>query len=231
MRPDLRDALAVAVAHAVSLGATVPAQLLRAIGAVKDVADVLDEFTVDLSESVVAVFNGEASAKELEREMRTLVKVYGRQAYTEGMAEGGIDNPESEITDDDESAIDAWVAGQLEHVAGFAADCAATRKADDRGAEQAAMLARFDKWVQSLRDIGSQGKASALKNKMVTWRLGATEDHCPTCNRLDGQRHRFSWFMDRGYRPQENGSESLSCGGWNCLCTLVDDDGKTVYPA
>jgi len=230
IRPDLREALAAATAYAASAGADVPAELVARL-AVKTVADVLDEFTVKLSESVVAVFNGEASAKELASDMRTAIRVYGRMAYTQGMTEGGIDNPEAEISDSDEYAIDVWIAGQLEHVAGFASDCALTRKAEDRGAAQAAMLARFDQWVASLRDIGSQGKASALKDTMVTWRLGATEDHCPTCNRLHGKRHRLSWFMQRDYRPQENGSTTLACEGWNCDCSLVSDSGDVIYPA
>ena len=227
----LRDALAVVTAYALGTGAVVPQDLLAALGARKTVGDVCDEFTVDLSESVVAVFNGEASAKELASDMRKALRAYGRDAYLEGMAEGGVNNPADELTAEDEDEIADWIAGQLEHVAGFAADCAATRKAEDRGAAQAAMLARFDKWVESLRDIGSRGKASALKNKMGTWRLGDTEKHCRTCSRLNGQRHRLSWFMERGYLPQENGSESLDCGGWECDCTIEDDNGKVIYPA
>lgn len=227
----LRDALAVVTAYALGTGAVVPQDLLAALGARKTVGDVCDEFTVDLSESVVSVFNGEASAKELASDMRKALRSYGRDAYLEGMADGGVDNPADELTAEDEAEIADWIAGQLEHVAGFASDCAATRKAEDRGAAQAAMLARFDKWVESLRDIGSRGKASALKNKMGTWRLGDTEKHCRTCSRLNGQRHRLSWFLERGYLPQENGSESLDCGGWECDCTIEDDNGKVIYPA
>lgn len=199
--------------------------------AIKSVGDVLDEFELEASQIVVDVFNAEASAGELVRSISTFVKVYGRMAYTEGMKEGGIDDPEAEISDADEAAIDAWVSQQLGFVDGFAADAAATRKADDRPAAQASILRRLQMWIASLRDIGSQGKASALKNMMVTWVYGDTVEHCATCSKLEGKRHRLSWFMDRGYLPQQNGSETLECGGWNCLCTLVDDGGKVVYPA
>lgn len=227
---DLPSALASAVALAVSQGADAPPELMDRL-ARKTVGDVCDEFTVALSEAVVAVFNGEASAGELSRQMRRDLKAYARDAYYEGMREGGVDNPEDELTDADDDAIAAWIAGQLEHVSGFAADCAATRKAEDRRAAQADMLARFDKWVESLRDIGSQGKASAMRDQMGTWQLGATEAHCPTCSRLHGKRHRLSWFLDRGYLPQQNGSDTLACGGWNCDCTIVNDKGKVIYPA
>lgn len=221
----------MALAYAASIGGKVSASLLRDLGAFKSVDDVVSEFEVALSERVVDVFNAESSVGDLSRSMRTMVRVYGRMAYTEGMREGGVDDPEKEISDEDEAEIAKWIAGQLEHVAGFAQAAGDTRKSDNRRDAQAAVLARFDMWLQSLRDIGSRGKASAMSDRMVTWKLGATEDHCPTCSRLNGSRHRLSWFMARGYRPQENGSESLACGGWRCECVLIDDKGEVVYPA
>ncbi len=197
--------------------------------ALKSVQDALDEFEIAASEAVVDVFSG-GSAAAAENSFSAFIRAYGRMAYTEGMKEGGIDDPEAEITDEDEAAIDAWTVTQLGFVGGFIDAAEATRSAEDRGAAQEAVLNRLQLWIGSLRDIGSQGKASAQKNMMVTWVYGDT-DHCDTCARLNGKRKRLSWFMKNGYRPQENGSETLDCHGFNCQCTLVNDDGDVVYPA
>jgi hypothetical protein len=34
--------------------------------------------------------------------------------------------------------------------------------------------------------------------------------------------------LDKGYIPQQPGSETLACGGWNCDCQIVDDDGERL---
>ncbi len=91
------------------------------------------------------------------------------------------------------------------------------------------LMARLGLWVRSVRATYTRflslarGKSKAA---MVTWKVGPT-DHCVTCQQLNGQRHRLEWFTSRNFIPQQPGA-SMVCGGWRCLCRLVDDSGATV---
>jgi len=219
------------------LGATVAkieAAVLSMYPAAKDIADVRAEYEIRLSRAVTSVLNGESSAKDLERTHWALIRAYAMQVYLEGMRDGGIsDAGPDDLTSGDEQTIRAWEQGQKEFIAGLAEAAAAAadlpKGTPERRSAQAGVNSRVDLWGQSLRDLGNEGKASALKNMMVTWRLGRTEEHCETCVRLNGTRRRVSWFMDRDYRPQMNGA-AMDCGGWRCECKLVDDKGKQVMP-
>lgn len=85
--------------------------------------------------------------------------------------------------------------------------------------------ARTDYYVQTMRGVYNDYKLRGAKNKMLTWNYGDT-DHCATCADLNGQRHSARWFTKRGYIPQESGSETLDCKGFNCQCYLTDDEGE-----
>ncbi len=96
-----------------------------------------------------------------------------------------------------------------------------------------ALMDRLGLWVRSVRATYTRflslarGKSKAA---MVEWRLGPT-DHCigtgNSCTWLNGQRHRLEWFISRNFIPQQPGA-SMVCGGWRCLCFLVDDSGAVV---
>lgn len=192
------------------------------------------EYEIRLSRAVTAVLNGDSSADDLERAHWALIRAYAMQVYLEGMRDGGMEDAgPDDLTAEDEQAIRAWEQRQKEFIGGLAEAAAAAaampRGTPERRSAQASVNARVELWGQSLRDLGNEGKASALRNMAVTWRLGSTEKHCATCARLDGERHRLSWFVSRDYRPQANGA-AMECGGWRCECTLRDDRGRQVMP-
>jgi hypothetical protein len=197
--------------------------------AVKSIQGYADEFQLRLSESVAEFFNRQASAAEVGSVLKNLLRGYARDTYLEGMREGGVDEPESDITDEEEADISAWVSEQFGFVPGFVQAVKDTRTAEDNESAQAGINNRVELWAGSLANLGSLGKARALANIMCTWVYGDTE-HCATCEKLNGRRKRMSWFLDNGYIPQENGSDTLECGGWRCQCKLVNDKGKQVMP-
>ena len=197
--------------------------------AVKNIEVVADYFLVRLSEAVTGFFNGERTIADVAATMRQLLRSYAMDVYQEGMKEGGIDNPEAELDDEDEATVTAWINEQMSFVPGFIDDLKLVTKAKDRGAAQEAINARVELWRGSLGNLGSLGKASAQRNKMVTWEYGDTQ-HCSTCAGLNGKRHRLKWFLTNDYIPQQNGSETLECGGWYCQCRLMSDDGEQVMP-
>ncbi|MCC6192045.1 MAG: hypothetical protein IT318_23700 [Anaerolineales bacterium] len=84
---------------------------------------------------------------------------------------------------------------------------------------------RADGYARTLDAVHQEGFARGQKNRMATWRLGPTEQHCGTCAALNGQRHRVSWYLARNYIPGKPGS-STDCGGWKCGCRWETDDGE-----
>ena len=69
-------------------------------------------------------------------------------------------------------------------------------------------------WVNRYRDVRNQAKVLACKDEKFVWRLGATENHCSTCPRLDGKVKRGSQWEKSGIRPQNPPNTELECGGW-----------------
>lgn len=202
-----------------------------ALGALKSVDDEVDGYLVTLSDWVQQAFGGRMTKVDLARAMRAMIRAEARTVYIAGLEEGGV--PEEDMDEEDEQAIDDWIAGQLPHVAGFAADAVAAGS-DEALREQIGR--RVDEWVASFRALGTQGVMSARRNEMGTWEYDPDKEHCQSgngkmgCEELNGQRHRLSWFTRNGYIPQEPGSDALACGGWECGCKIKNDKGKQLVP-
>lgn len=213
------------------------AQVARALAdvtffpAVKAVVGAVREYESRLSEFVRRGLSGFYSQKEFATRHTTLINDLAQGAFYEGMKAGGIESPEEEITDEEQEMVDAWLSEQISHIAEFAlaVNDASKAKGEEKQPAQDAVDARLQLWVRAMELLQSMGQASAQKNMMVTWKYGETE-HCETCQNLNGKRRRWKWFTDRGYIPQEPGSETLDCHGYNCQCQLVNDKGKVVMP-
>lgn len=178
----------------------------------KSIASVARKFQAQLRGLTIISMTGGGS---ILADVRQAVKDGIENAYIEGMIEGGL-TPD-DVTADDAQMIDELNLTQQDFVTDFVK---AIRQAQgDKAAQRDILDNRIPLWTASIEAAGMQGLASAKKNEMVTWHLGATEEHCKTCNQLNGQSHRRSWFASRNYFPQTPGA-SLECGGFNCQCTL-----------
>ena len=129
----------------------------------------------------------------------------------------------------DEGAL-AWLAAQQEAEFGYV-DALFGNLKELRNTEDvdktAFATARADGFCAKLDSVYIAVKMLAKKTQMLTWRLGETEKHCPTCSRLDGKSHRASWYIANDYIPRKPGA-ALDCGGWNCDCFLTDQSGKEI---
>lgn len=208
------------------------ARILRSLGyevplVLRTVKEVTTEYDVQLTKFVNMAFDGDMNALDLARAHRALIRTLGPRAFAEGMREGGVNPDDSQdgLDSEDQDAIDEWVTEQVGYVRDFAK---AAVEANGDTTKRIDVLARVLKWIDAMRSLGAVGKMSALKNAMGTWGLGQTEEHCRECNWLNGQRHRLKWFRSKGYVPREPGSDTLTCGGWNCDCKILGDDGRRL---
>lgn len=191
----------------------------------KDAAEEVDAYAALLDDFIRQAWAGDMSLVDFRRAHNALIRESARSVYIQGLEDCGVS--EEDMTDSDDATIEDWTRGQLEHVADFAAAVLAARGYD---AAQEAVSAQAELWVKALRGLATRACMSADADKMGTWEYDPDKEHCTTCEKLDGKRHRMSWFLDNGYIPQEPGSETLECGGWRCGCKIVDDKGKQLLP-
>lgn len=197
----------------------------------KDAAEEVDAYASLLDDFIRQAWRGDMSRVDFARAHRELIREYARVVYIQGLEDCGV--PEEEMDDSDDATIEDWTRGQLDHVSDFAAAVLAAR--GDETA-QSAIEGRAELWVEALRGLATRACMSADKNKMGTWKFDPRKEHCVahdgrvSCAWLNEKRHRLSWFLDNDYIPQEPGSETLGCGGWNCGCKIVDDRGRQLLP-
>ncbi len=180
----------------------------------KDFAETAGAFTSAFEDLVGAAQDGDLNRRRAGTVLRANISRLGRAAYLDGMKSGGVE----ELSDDDLATIAVLTAQQSGYVTAFLDTLKATELTPAQ-VEQHATL-----WVnKSLTDFYNAGLLSANANGMYEWQLGATEDHCATCLRMNGQKHRLKEYHAKGILPKSN---QLSCGGWQCDCSLVKTTGR-----
>lgn len=185
------------------------------------------EYEVALERMVNRALSQGMTAAEFRADHKALLREFATPTFLDGLRAGGVD----EMDEDDDATVAGWLQEQLQHVNDFAKFVTAARKLppDERAQAEREAIRRLVLWVRAMEMLRALGLASAKANMMVTWRVGDTE-HCATCASLNGKRRRWKWFTSREYIPQQPGSDTLECGGYNCQCVLRDDKGKQVMP-
>lgn len=187
----------------------------------------LDVIRATLTDALFDAFIGYASSSGSVTKWRNAA---GR-AVTEGIADAAYRGLEDGGADEAETDDERWItrtqAEQRDYLPGVFDWIKDGRDAEPPTITEDAIRARVEAWAQTLDAVYSEGVLRGKKNQVYIWHLGETEAHCSTCARLDGQRHKASWYLERNYIPGKPGSDT-ECGGWNCGCYLTDKKGETV---
>lgn len=180
----------------------------------KAFADTANTFRRDFVDLVSAAQDGAMNRRRAGTVLRASLNRLGRQAFTDGQKDGGV---EDGMDDADRLAFARILAEQSRYVTSF---LDTLRK---QGLTDAQAVVHADMWVsKSLRDFYTAGLNSAARNGLFEWQLGFAE-HCRSCLDMAGQRHRMKDYYRKGIIP---GSSRLICGGFACKCTLVRVTGK-----
>lgn len=179
----------------------------------KDLTTTRLDFEAAFSDAVAAAQKDEINRRRFGIVARALISRTGRQAYKDGLLDGGIED--DELTSDDLSLVAGMAAEQSAYVTSFADSLfdGNEASADDKAAVW------FNK---SIMPFYQEGLASADTDGLYEWVFGDT-DHCEDCQRLNNQKHRLKGWMNSGFMPQ---GEALACGGYLCACILVRTTGK-----
>jgi len=206
-----------------SSGFPMPADLkARALKAIESLAPINAEYHDAITQVLLDYFGGSNIQTAKGAFKRAMANAFG-DAFDMGWAMGGGEFPV------DANAADWYTARQnaeLGYIDMLFQQAKELKKEPDFDVLPW-VNERADNYTSTLAAVFNAGKLLSLKNQSLTWRLGNTEKHCATCSKLDGQKHRASWFVSRDYIPRKPGA-GMDCGGYNCDCSLEDKEGNTV---
>ena len=149
--------------------------------------------------------------------MQNLVTDYFQEAVELGYQDGGATLP---LDDDTQGLVDNAISSEIGHIQDLFVGLR-DNSIPDYASEA---FARADGYAGGLDAIYNLGKISAVGNKMLTFDGDDGKESCPDCQRLKGQRHRASWWLDQDLVPRP-GNDNFECKGYNCEHYLVDDNG------
>lgn len=177
--------------------------------AIKAIQATRIDFEDQFEDLLTEFIKGNLSRRQWSGYVRQLLRKTIHKAFLDGMEDGGV---EGEQPDDEEKVIiNEFIQNQAAYVTGLG---------DAVKAKQVTTaVGRGVMWYnKSVAPMYQAGLASAAGNVMVEWVLGPTKEHCRSCAAYNGQRHRYKSWLRVGAIPQ---SDTLECGGFNCLCHLV----------
>lgn len=134
-------------------------------------------------------------------------------AWHRGMESVGL--KPIDMTSQERIRLQQIIAAETVHLAPYLD--AIERGSKANGGKLGPMMTRAKMWANRFRDVENQARQMAQNDPRLVWHLGATEEHCRDCNRLDGKVKRATTWQRYGVRPQ---SPQLECKGFNCLCVL-----------
>lgn len=190
----------------------------RTLTASKSAQSTRLDFELQLEDLFTGAVAGTVKRDAFKRKLMQAIRGYGNLLYLDGMRAAGVDG--LDITDLEESEraeLEAHMTAQREYVD----NVANAIYADERVTPEEAANNKPGMWSnKSLMPLYYMGFNAASKNAVMEWVLGNTDEHCPSCKALSGQRRRMS-FWKATVLPQSDG---LACNGFNCKCTLVVSD-------
>jgi hypothetical protein len=139
-----------------------------------------------------------------------------RRAWYEGAKQCGVEPVELTIAELD--AMRDLINSQFVYIMGFADDIATHGRGVGLLSTQ---YARAELWINRYNQATNKGRMMACADKKMEWKLGVREQHCRTCNALDGKIKRNSVWLAAGVEPQNAPNPLLECEGWNCGCSLT----------
>jgi hypothetical protein len=169
-------------------------------------------FRNSFADIVTRLAEGRLRRNQAENLLLGLLLSSGEKAFADGLAQGGVTDP---LDEDEQAQVQDGVADAIDYLDPLLNDAQAGAIGD--------VAARAAMWTnKTLTDFYNQGRISADRNGYYEWKLGKTEQHCPDCQRLNGQIHRFKDWYSKGWIPQ---SDKLACHGYRCDCRLDKAQG------
>ena len=177
-------------------------------------------FEAAFADLLTAARSGDMDRRRFGMIGRDLIRRFGRDAYRDGLKDGGVES--GELDSEDESHYTALLAQQSAYVTGLGDELY-----KEGGITDAEAVYRPGMWWnKSISPFYDAGRLSADANGIYEFTGNDGAESCTTCKRLKGQRHRFKVWVERRYRPRVD-TDNFDCKGYHCEHVLA----KTTDPA
>lgn len=195
--------------------------MARWLSATPDVKS-FDYFLRTLVNLVHSVYDGYLGGDFIDI-MASLVQGQLTRAYHEGVMEAGLSV--DEMTPEMEKELEEFILSEYDYVDQFYRDIVDARV---DGAPVDALISRASLWANRYNDVknAAMRTVTLVKGGKLIWLLGATEEHCGTCNALNGKVAFAKEWEIAGLHPQTPPNPLLECEGWRCGCTLTPTDAR-----
>jgi len=176
------------------------------------------------------LYRGTISREAYEDYILDLMDDQLTRAWNEGMRRNGLD-PAKDMTLEFEAELTRLKLNELVHIPDFAAAVQEARQKDDEAEQRFASLpaleARAQLWAARYKDIVEDATLfTAEPDDRLEWQIGQTEEHCETCQALNGIVASAAEWEASGFQPQNPPNRLLECGGWRCDCSLSPTDKR-----
>lgn len=147
------------------------------------------------------------------------------KAWREGADAVGVSPDEFTLSDD--AIIQGIIEDEYNQVLKLGADILADKAAGMSVSDfRNKYKPRVEMWALRYTDTVNRAKAHFGKKIKLEWVMGETEEHCATCNRLNGMVAWADEWETAGVFPQNPPNDALECGGWRCGCRLEKTDKR-----
>lgn len=180
-----------------------------------------DDYWVVIYDAVEGYLTGDRPVTSFQNSFLEAMSMAFNDTVYLAWEEAGNDPP----LDED---VQSWLGESIASERGNIVDLFSRLKTEWEGIDPAEeAIARADGYTSRLDALYNESKLRSVDNQMVTWELGQTERHCPTCSQLAGKRHRISYLLANDYIPRKPGA-GMDCHGYNCDCRVLDKNGNEI---
>ena len=173
------------------------------------------EFSSDFEDLLTGARDDDFGRRRFGIVLRDLIRKYGREAYLDGLKDGGVD-ASRQLEGDDLKAYQDMLRQQSAFVTGLGKTLYR-----EGGITNAQADLKADLWFnKSILPFYDEGRGSADANGLYEFTGDDGVESCTTCQRLHGQRHRMKDWARKGLRPRVD-TPNFECGGYMCKHVLV----------
>jgi hypothetical protein len=184
----------------------------------------LGTFNRQLWHAALDFYRGDIDAFEFIDDYTASIENQLTRAWNEGAAAAGVDR--QEMTSEDLAILQGMIQSEYEHILGLAGDLDQARLNLDLDEFRQQFKPRVQMWGNRYNDARNRAITHFGGKLRLEWVMGATEDHCGTCGRLNGIVAWASEWEQSGVKPQSPPNSRLQCGGWRCACILQPTDRR-----
>jgi len=171
-------------------------------------------------------YSGETNAFEFIDDFVGSIDHQFGKAWNEGARAVEVDP--KDFSEEDLAVLDEMIKAEREFILKFGEDIEAAVAA---GVPVATFRSRVSVWANKYNEVVNKAKVYFGKKTKLEWQLGATEEHCETCARLNGIVAWAQEWEESGVKPQSAPNDDLECGGWRCDCSLANTDRRRTRGA